>query len=185
MFFLSQNDPAYRTLKLGRSKLTVPGYGCFAVALGTLYQKPLKEILAIPGGITDDGLVVASVIARACGGVAMPATNAVQDGWCIAVTDKYALQGFPTHFFLVNKKANQQIDPLDYPAQVETLSYPIREYRPFTAVKLVDAQTWQEEAKQWSEENGIIKFTSPNGEAPMTEARVASALKKFKERFIP
>ncbi len=185
MIYLSQNDPAYRTWKLGKSKLGVGGYGCFATSLGTLFQKTLAEIMAIAGGITNDGLVVANVIAKACGGAALPPTNVPPKGWCIAVTNKYAPQGFPTHFFCVNMDTKQQIDPLDFPAQVEPLSYPIVEYRPFTGVKLVTVQTWQEEAKQFATENGIIGSGWETPDEPMSQVRVAAALKNFKDRFIP
>lgn len=184
MIYLSQNDPAYRSLKLGKSKLSVSGYGCFATSLGTLFQKTLAEIMAILGGITDDGLVVSSVIAKACGGAVVPPPVGpnIPKGWCIAVTNKYAPQGFPTHFFCVNMETKQQIDPLDFPAQVEPLTYPIVEFRTFSGVKLVTAQTWQEEAKRFAQENGIIADWS-NPDAPMTQVRVAAALKNYHDRF--
>ncbi len=184
MVYLSQNDPAYNGLRLGKSKLTVRGYGCFATSLGTLFQKTLAEIMAIPGGITDDGLVVSSVIAKACGGSALPATQTAPKGWCVAMTNKYAQQGFPTHFFLANVDTKQQIDPLDFPAQVEPLTYPIVEYRPFTGVKLTTAQTWQEEAQQWATDNGIIGSGWETPDAPMSQVRMAAALKNFAQRFI-
>lgn len=185
MFFLSQNDPAYRSLKLGKSKLSVTGYGCFATSLGTLFQKSLAEILAIPGGITAEGLVVSGVIARACMSSALPATTIPPKGWCIAMTNKYAAQGFPTHFFCVNNDTKQQIDPLDFPAQVEPLSYPIVDYRPFTRVALVTSKPWQQEAQEWAIENGIISGGWDAPDAPMSQVRIAAALKNFAERFIP
>lgn len=183
MFYLSQHDPAYKNLKLGKSKLSVSGFGCFACSLGTLFQKTLAEIMAIPGGITDDGLVVSGVIAKACGGSTLPnPPGSPSPGWCIAMTNKYAPQGFPTHFFCVNTKEKLQIDPLDFPAQIEPLTYPIVELRTFTGVKLVTAQTWQEEAQQFATENGIISdWSKPN--EPMTQVRVAAALKNYHDRF--
>ncbi len=182
MIYLSQHDPAYNGLYLGKSKLSVRGFGCFATSLGTLFQKTLAEIMAISGGITADGLVVADVIAKACGGSALPKTTVPPKGWCIAVTNKYAPQGFPTHFFCVNNDTKQQIDPLDFPAQPEPLTYPVVEYRPFTGVKLVISQTWQEEAQKFAQDNGIIgDWTDPN--APMTQVRVAAALKNYHDRF--
>lgn len=182
MFYLSQHDPAYRALKLGKSKLGVPGYGCFACSLGTLFQKTLAEIMAIPGGITDDGMVVSAVIAAKCAGQALPATTTPPKGWCIAMTNKYAPQGFPTHFICVNNDTKQQIDPLDFPAQVEPLTYPIVEYRPFTGVKLVTAQTWQQEAQSFAQDNGLISdWSAPD--APMSQVRVAAALKNYHDRF--
>lgn len=183
MITLSQHDPAYKNLKLGKSKLSIAGYGCFATSLGTLFQKSLAEIMAIPGGITDEGLVVASVIAKACGGSSLPGTTVAPKGWCIAKTDKYAAQGFPTHFFCVNMDTKQQIDPLDFPAQVEPLSYPVVEYRPFTGTKLVTAVTWQEEAKSFAVENGLISGGWETPDAPMSQVRIAAAFKNFHDRF--
>lgn len=184
MFYLSQHDPAYRGLYLGKSKLSVTGYGCFATSLGTLFQKSIAEIMAIQGGITDDGMVVAAVIAKACGGTALPSTAIAPKGWCIAVTNKYAQQGFPTHFFCVNMDTKQQIDPLDFPAQPEPLTYSIVEYRPFTGVKLAIVQSWQDEAKQFAIDNGLIGSGWDTPDAPMSQVRVAAALKNFKDRFI-
>lgn len=185
MLYTSQHDPAFKSWKLGKSKLNIAGYGCFASSLSTLFQKPLADILAIKGGITDDGMVVASVIAKACGGVSSPAINIAPKGWCIAVTNKYAPQGFPTHFICVNMDTKQQIDPLDFPAQVEPLSYPIVEYRPFTGVKLVTSQTWQQEAQQFAVDNGIIGSGWDEPNAPVSQVRLAAALKNFKDRFLP
>ncbi len=189
MFALSQNDPAYRNVKLGKSKLGVPGYGCFATSLGTLFQKPLTEVLAVPGGITDAGLVVSGVIAKAFGSTTATVVKNVPGavppkGWCIAMTNKYA-PDFPTHFFCVNMDTRQQIDPLDFPAQVEPLTYPIVEWRVFNNVKLVVQLTWQEEAQKWATDNGIIGSGWENPDAPMSQVRIAAALKNFKERFIP
>lgn len=180
----SQNDPAYRAVRLGKSKLLVPGYGCFVMSLANLYQRDPLELLKVPGGITDGGLVVSSVIAKHCGGEALPKTITPPQGWCIAVTNKYA-PDFPTHFFCVNMTTKQQIDPLDFPAQVEPLTYPIVEYRPFTNIKLVISETWQKQAEKWAVENGIISSGWENPDAPMSQVRIAAALKNFKERFIP
>lgn len=184
MQFYSQRDPSYGALRLGKSKLTISSHGCFVSSLAMLYQKHPREIIAIPGGITDSGLVVSGAIAKACGGEALPKTDVPPQGWCIAMTNHYA-PDFPTHFFVVHPQKKLQIDPLDFPCQPEPLTYRVLEYRPFTNVKLVLAQTWQEEAIQWSQENGIIALTSPDGSAPMSEVRTMAALKKFKERFIP
>lgn len=183
MFFWSQRDPQYANTKLGKSKLTVQGYGCFVCSLATLYQKQPKEILAILGGMTDSGLVVSGVIAQACGGAALPKTFTPPSGWCIAMTDHYAANGVATHFFIVNAEKKLQIDPLDFPAMPETLKYKIVEYRPFTNVKL-NTQTWQEEVREWNELNGIITQGWEMPDAPMSQLRVGAALKSFKERFI-
>lgn len=99
------------------------------------------------------------------------------------MTNKFA-PDFPTHFFCVNMDTKQQIDPLDFPAQIEPLTYPIVEYRPFTKVTLVNPMTWQEEAKKWATENGIISGGWDAPDAPMSQVRVAAALKNFQERFI-
>jgi hypothetical protein len=126
--------------------------------------------MAIKGGITADGLVVTSIIAKACGGAALPATQKPPDGWSIAMTDHYATQGFPTHFFLVNAKAKLQIDPLDFPAMVEPLTYEVKHYRPFTNGQLpstfslpaqvfpdIEVGRWSEDDIKLCKEAGIVK----------------------------
>lgn len=132
MELYSQKDPAYGHRKLGKSKLTVSGFGCFVCSIATLYQRHPEELLAVTGGIQNDGNLISDVLARACGGRALPGTTKPPTGWCIAKTDHYASAGYPTHFFCVNPQTREQIDPLDLPAKVEPLTYRILEYRPFT-----------------------------------------------------
>ena len=141
------------------------------------------DLMRVKGGITDDGLVVSSLLASSCGGAALPAQKSkpVLNQWCIAVTDHYAAQGYPTHFFCYNPETDQRIDPLDFPAVIEKNTYRITEYRPFTNVKL-SMETWQEAAQRWAKENGIIS-TWGTPEDPLM-IRVAAALKNFKERFV-
>ena len=174
----SQRDPSYGQYRLGKSKLTIYGYGCFLVSIASLYQKSPLELLKSSGGVTDGGLVDASRIAKYCGGDALPRTTVPPQGWCIAMTNKYA-PDFPTHFFCVNAQTKQQIDPLDYPAQIEPLSYPIVEYRPFTNVRLQQESTWEGKAQKWAVENGIIGTGWENPSAPMTQVRVAAALQNL------
>jgi len=171
-------------MRLGKSKLTINGYGCFVCSLATLYQKHPLEILKIPNGVTDSGLVNSNAIAKGCGGEALPKTTIAPKGWCIAMTDNYSPQGYPTHFFMVNAEKKLQIDPLDYPTQAEPLVYKIVEYRPFTNIKYITEMTWEEEAQKWATENGIISGGWDNPNAPMSQVRIAAALKNFKERFI-
>lgn len=179
----SQNDPAYRAIRLGASKLLIPGYGCFLMSLANLYQRDPLDLLKVPGGINSSGLLLSSVLAKACGGEALPRTTVPPKGWCIACTNAYA-PDFPTHFFCVNMDTHQQIDPLDYPANIEPLSYTIVEYRPFTNVKLTDTEPWQKKVEKWSVENGVIGSGWDAPDAPMSQVRIAAALKNFKERFI-
>lgn len=159
------------------------GYGCFVCALATIYQKHPKEIMAIPGAITDSGLLVSSLVAQGCGGASLPKTTTPPSGWSIAVTDHYKPNGVDTHFFVVNAEKKLQIDPLDFPAQPEPLRYKIVEYRPFTNIKL-NTQTWQEEVRAWSEDKGIITQGWETPDAPMSQLRVAASLKNFYDRFI-
>lgn len=146
----SQKDPAYGEMKLGKSKLTVHGFGCFVCSLATLFQRHPTAVLRVPGGITDQGLVVSATIAKNFGGTALPATLKAPSGWCIAETGFYADRGYPQHFFCVNKELNLQIDPLDLPAGPEQLSYPIKNYRPFTGVALDPMFPWTDLAKKYS-----------------------------------
>lgn len=131
----SQHDPAYDRLLLGNSKLTIHGYGCFLVSIANLYGVHPRTLLQVWGGITDTGLVVSGKLAEYCGGKALKRTKKAPKGWCIAMTDYYKKQGYPTHFFCVNMDAKVQVDPLDFPAKIEPLTYPIVEYRPFTNVR--------------------------------------------------
>lgn len=133
--FNSQVDPDVRDEPLGKSKLKVGGYGCFIASLATLYQRPLKDLLKVVGGIDANGNTNSAVIAKECQGEALQSTATPPKGWCIAVTDRYAPQN-PTHFFCVNMDTKQQIDPLDFPAKPEPLTYNIVRFRPFTNVKL-------------------------------------------------
>jgi hypothetical protein len=133
--FYSQKDPAFSPLNLGPSKLHIGGYGCFLMSLATFFQKSPLELLKIPNGILSSGDLISSVIAKECGGGVLPATTRPPQEWCIGVTDRYKPQ-FPTHFLLVNPKTGQQIDPLDFPAKPEPISYTFTQYRPFTNGKL-------------------------------------------------
>lgn len=135
----SQKDPAYSTLKIGNSKLTISGFGCVVQSIATLFQVDPKIILAIPGAFTPEGLAVIPVIAKALGGEALPATKTAPKGWCMAVTDRYAPQ-FPTHFFPFNADVGLRADPLDNPATPEKNDYRIVEYRPFKGVKFDHTQ---------------------------------------------
>lgn len=126
----SQHDPSYDRLKLGDSNLTIHGYGCFLTSLANLFQKSPVELLKIKGGINADGLLIASVIAKECGGEYLGQAQ-TGEGWQIAQTDHYTAQGFPTHFFCVNLQTKQQIDPLKFPAIVEPLKYKIVNVRVF------------------------------------------------------
>jgi hypothetical protein len=137
----SQHDPAYDRLLLGKSKLTIHGYGCFLTSIANLYGVHPTELLKVKGGVTDTGLVVSSVLAKYCGGEVLPTTKTAPKGWCIGMTDQYKNQGFPTHFLCVNMDTKQQIDPLDFPCNIEPLTYKIVEFRPFTGVKLFQAPT--------------------------------------------
>lgn len=133
--FNAQVDPKFRDLPLGPSRLKVGGYGCFIASLATIFQKPLQELLNVPGGVDANGNTNSSVIAAYCQGEALPPTTLPQKGWCIGVTDHFAPQ-FPTHFVCVNMDTKQQIDPLDFPAKPEPLTYKIKQFRPFKGIKL-------------------------------------------------
>lgn len=136
MQLFSQHDPSFDRVALGvNPSLTIHGYGCFLCSLATIYQRSPLDLLKIPGAVTPGGLIEPPVIAEACGGVAEAHTKLAPAGWCIAVTDKYASLGFPTHFFCVNAQTLQQVDPLKFPAVIEPISYHIVEYRPFTMIK--------------------------------------------------
>jgi hypothetical protein len=140
MIIYSQRDPKYRDMKIGSSKLTIGGYGCLVQSMATLFQVDTKVILTIPGAFSSTGLANTSVIAKALGGEALPATKTTPKGWCMAMTDNYSPQ-FPTHFFVVNAEQKLQTDPLDFPSVVEPLAgYKIIEYRPFNGVKFDPSQ---------------------------------------------
>lgn len=139
MNLYSQRDPAYDRKFLGDSKRTIHSDGCFLSSIATLYQRSPVDLLDTPGAFVGDGNLVSPALAKECGGEALAATNTPPKGWCIAVTDFYANKGFATHFFVVNAEKKLQIDPLDFPAQIEPLSYPIKQYRPFTNTRLETA----------------------------------------------
>lgn len=179
----SQRDPIIGKMYLGKSKLDVRGYGCFLTSIANLYGVSPVDLLKVAGGVTDSGLVNSAALAQFCGGVALPKTITPPKGWSIAMTNKYA-PDFPTHFFCVNFEKKLQIDPLDYPAQVEPLSYPIVEYRPFTNIKLIDVPTWQDDAKKFAMDNGIITGGWDAPDAPMSQVRVAAALKNMHDKFL-
>lgn len=170
MQLYSQKDPAYSNQRLGGSKLTVNGYGCFLCSIATIYQRPVTELLKVPGAFVGDGNLVSSVLAKHCGGEAKPATTTPPKGWCIAMTDHYKDAGFPTHFFCVNPDTKEQIDPLDLPAKVEPLSYKIVQYRPFTNPALdttapvpvpvfsdVEIGRWSEKSIRYVKDRGWMK----------------------------
>lgn len=172
MKLYSQKDPAYGYLKLGTSKLTVNGYGCFLCSIATLYQKPVTDLLNVQGAFVGDGNLVSQVLAKYCGGAALPpqTTPNPLNQWQIAVTDHYKDAGFSTHFFLYNHQTNEQIDPLDFPAKVEKRTYNIIQYRPFTNPVLDTAQPvpvpvfpdvevgrWSEEAIKFCRDKGVMK----------------------------
>lgn len=133
----SQHDPAFDRYVLGKTRLTIHGWGCYVVSLANLYQVHPLDILKIPGAVNSDGLVVSEIAAAHFGGKftkvdpTQPPT-----GWCIAQTNAFAHLGYPTHFFCVNPQLQLQVDPLDFPAKYEKLTYPIVNYRVFTNTKL-------------------------------------------------
>ncbi len=131
MNLYSQKDPAYSKKHLGKSKLTVHGYGCFVCSIATLYQIDPAELLEVPKAFTKEGLLDSSKLAQFCGGEVTKKLIA-PDGWCIAMTDHYKDQGFETHFFCVNTQTNEMVDPLKFPARIEPISYKIKHYRVFT-----------------------------------------------------
>lgn len=171
MILYSQHDPSYDRKTLGVSKLTVHGYGCFLVSMANLFQKSPIELLSVSNGITPDGLLNASVMAKYCGGEYLGQKTTGQ-GWQIAQTDHYAAQGFSTHFFCVNLQERKQIDPLNFPAKVEPLSYRIVNIRIFTDVALppgnfetplqgpfpdVKPNAWSADAITFCKNNGFMK----------------------------
>lgn len=172
MSLYSQRDPSYDRKTLGDSQLTIHGYGCFLVSLANLYQKQPVELLSIPKAFTPDGLLIASVIASYCGGEALPPQSSppALNQWCIAMTDHYAAQGYPTHFFCYNYQTDEMIDPLKFPAVIEKRTYKIKQYRPFSNPKLtkasatvvgpfpdVAADRFSSKEIQWAKDNKIMK----------------------------
>lgn len=181
MELFSQRDPAYSHLPMTPSKLPIGGYGCFLCAIGTLYQIHPLTLLKVQGGMRQDGNLVSSILAKSAGGTARQETSSPINGWQIAVTNHYAPQ-FPTHFFCVNPEKNEMIDPLDYPTKVRPLTYKILKYRPFSNI-LLNTESWQEEAESWARKHKIIVTGWDNPEAPMSQVRVAAAIKNFYESF--
>lgn len=139
----SQHAPELRDRTLGKTKLRVSTYGCFFCMLCTIYQVDPLEMLKHTELWDANGNIDSSLFAKLCGGSALPRVTAPPKGWCIGVTNKYAPQ-FPTHFVMVNMEKNQQIDPIDYPAQIETRTYNFFEYRPFSGIKFDPSQIAQE-----------------------------------------
>lgn len=137
MKYYSQIDPAYSAKLLPLSNLRIRGYGCLLCSLATLGQGELLDLLKVPGAFAQGGLAVSGVIAKAMGMFYVGPSTTAPKGWCIGRTDKYAAQGFPTHFLCVNVDTNEMIDPLKFPARIEPLTYKINQYRVFTGVKLV------------------------------------------------
>jgi hypothetical protein len=195
MQLYSQKDPAYGYQKLGTSKLTVQGYGCFLCSIATLYQRHPEELLQVPGAFVGSGNLVSGVLAKYCGGEAKPATTKPPKGWCIAMTDHYKDAGFPTHFFCVNPDTKEQIDPLDFPAKVEPLGYRIVQYRPFTNTVLdtskpvpqpifpdVEIGRWSEGAIKKLKDQGIMQGY-PDGlfrpDRPVTREELAAVVARL------
>lgn len=136
MNFYSQRDPAFKNQKLGKSTLTVDGYGCFLCSIATLYQKSPAELLAVTAAFDDQGILNSGILATFCGGSAGAKVTEPPEGWCIAQTDHYASKGFTQHFFCVNVQTKEQIDPLAFPATIAPLTFAIQSYRPFSNVML-------------------------------------------------
>jgi hypothetical protein len=136
MNLYSQRDPLYKNQKLGKSTLNVDGYGCFLCSIATLYQKHPTELLGVAEAFDDQGILNSGILAQFCGGSAGAKMTDAPEGWCIAQTDHYASKGFTQHFFCVNVKTKQQIDPLAFPATIAPLTFAIQSYRPFTNVVL-------------------------------------------------
>ena len=134
----SQVDPAYQNEKLPKSNLTIGGYGCFLTSLTNLaggkVSPPVLAERKKDDGFVDGGLLISSVIAEELEMKATGRTKTPPDGWCIGVTADYAPK-YPTHFLMVNVKEGLQIDPLDYPARPEPITYNFYEYRTFDNVQ--------------------------------------------------
>jgi hypothetical protein len=141
MNLYSQRDPLFKNQKLGKSSLTVGDYGCFLCSIATLYQKSPAELLGVAEAFDDQGILNSNILAQCCGGTAGTKTTDAPEGWCIAQTDHYASKGFTQHFFCVNVKTKEQIDPLKFPAAIEPLTFNIQSYRPFTNVALTSGTT--------------------------------------------
>ena len=182
MLYYSQNDPRWKNKFLGKTKLTVGGWGCFFCDLCTLYQVDPLEMLKHTELWDNNGNIDSNAFAKLCGGVALPPSKTPVKGISIGITNKYAPQS-PTHFVVVDMDADKEIDPLDFPAVVEKRTYNFYEYRQFTNIKLVITSTWQEEAQKFAIDNGIITSGWEAPDAPMTQVRVAAALKNYHDRF--
>ena len=187
MKYYSQRSDVYGSLNLGKSKLTINGYGCLLVSVATLFQRDPVDILKAPGCITDAGLSVLAKMAAFCGGVYKGESDMAPAGWCIAVTDHYKPQGVDTHFFCVNKALGLQIDPLDKNPAPEPLTYKILKYRLFNGAVLGTSAPvppdWKATAEAWSKANDIVVSGWENPEQPMSQVRVIEALRKYHDRF--
>lgn len=134
----SQKDPAYAKKRLPKSWVTIGSHGCFLTSLCNLAggvkspDKLLKMEYFTLGGNLYSGKVAEVLGMKMTGRTKMP-----PKGWCIGVTNKYAPR-VPTHFLCVNYHEGIQIDPLDYPAKIEPISYKFYEYRTFDGVKIKD-----------------------------------------------
>lgn len=136
--FYSQRDPRWADKNLPKSTLTLKGYGCYISSLCMLAQSLTPSELAdhqecfVNGGLADTNAICRVLGITYLGKSATPA----KEGACIAVTDKYAKSGIPTHFYV--KLANgQRVDPYDLTPVPETDDFNIIEYRLFGNVKLV------------------------------------------------
>lgn len=174
----SQRDPRWASRTLGKTKLTVGGYGCFFMSLCTIYQADPDEMLKHTELWDRNGNIKSDDFAKLFGGAAVTPQPQPPKGWCIAETSRYAPQS-PTHFFIVNMDARQEIDPLDLPARVESLSYDPKtfiSYRPFMSAKLAVTETWQQQAQRWATESGIITQGWDKPDQPMSQVRTAAAM---------
>lgn len=183
MEIYSQVDPRWKDRFMGSSKLRVGTHGCFFCMLCTIYQVDPLIMLRRKELWDKNGNIYSDIFAKICGGERLPTTAVAPKEWCIGVTNKYA-PNFPTHFVLVNPELKQQADPLDSPAQVETQDYSFFEYRRFTNTKFNSTETWQKQAERWAVDNAIIGSGWDAPDAPMSQVRVAAALKNFHDRFI-
>ena len=133
MNLYSQRDPAYKDRLLPKSNLTMGNYGCYVTAISILGQVHPTSLL-INDNFANGGLLYSSRAAKTAG-MEYVRSSSKPSGWCIGVTDHYASNGFPTHFFVVNEELGLQIDPLEEKPAIEPLTYDCTQYRLFSGVK--------------------------------------------------
>lgn len=133
-YTFSQKDPSWGEMCLPGSKMTMRADGCYVTSIAMLGQVPPVELLKITKGF-QDGLVISSVLAKACGMTYEGSSKLRPRKTCIAVTDNYKNVGFSTHFFVLLDDG-RMIDPLSKNPVPEPLKYNITEYRLFENVKL-------------------------------------------------